>query len=162
MSARIPLPSEDMDALGVPDTASFFPVARAKALDLFGALASLHHLDPVTMELVRMRNARHQRCRLCMSLRSREALDAGVDEDMLEQVEHHQDSALTDRQKAALRLADAFLSASRPTAELTAEVQAHYSSIEIVELVLRLLHWNSNKVMVALGLDGEETEIRTY
>ena len=44
-----------------------------------------------------------------MSVRSAVALQQGADDDLLERVDHYEDSDLSDAQKAALRLADAYL-----------------------------------------------------
>jgi hypothetical protein len=92
-----------------------------------------------------------------MSVRSAVALDHGVDEAMLESVDHYQDSELTADQQAALVLADAFLGAPAEMSDATrAEVAAHLTPTQVVEETLKLMGFASDKVIVALGFDLDE------
>ena len=96
-----------------------------------------------------------------MSARSAVALQQGVDEEMLSEVDHYEHSDLSPAQRAALRLADAYLTAPGETSDSAKrEVATHLSPIQIVELVLKLMGFSSDKVMVALGLDLDE--VRTF
>ena len=62
MTARIPLPSSALNAIGLPDTSMFAPgLARARD-QLRRAAFRMRSVDAVTTELVRIRNARHQSC----------------------------------------------------------------------------------------------------
>ena len=62
MTPRIPLPSDELNALGLPDTSAMAP-ARAAARDqLRRAAFRMRSVDAVTTELVRIRNGRHQTC----------------------------------------------------------------------------------------------------
>jgi alkylhydroperoxidase family enzyme len=97
-----------------------------------------------------------------MSARSAVALEHGVDEDLLEAVDHYEDSDLTPAQRAALRLADAYLTAPSEMGEsVRRDVAAHLSPAQVVEIVLKLTGFSSDKVMVALGLDFEEVRVFT-
>ena len=92
-----------------------------------------------------------------MSARSAVALQQGVDEDMLDSVDHYEDSDLSPAQRAALRLADTYLIAPAEMSESTRqEVAANLTPTQIVEVVLKLMGFSSDKVMVALGLDFDE------
>jgi alkylhydroperoxidase family enzyme len=92
-----------------------------------------------------------------MSARSAVALQQGVDEEMLAAVDHPEDSDLSPAQRAALRLADAYLIApAEMTDAVKQEVAAHLRPAQVVELVLKLTGFSSDKVMVALGLDFDE------
>jgi alkylhydroperoxidase family enzyme len=92
-----------------------------------------------------------------MSARSAVALEQGVDEQMLASVDHYEQSDLTPAQKAALRLADAYLAGPAEMSEsVKREVAAHLSPAQIVELALKLMGFSNDKVMVALGLDLDE------
>ena len=92
-----------------------------------------------------------------MSARSAVALEEGVDEQMLAEVDHYEQSDLTPAQKAALRLADAYLAAPAEMSEsVRTEVAAHLSPAQTVELALKLMGFSNDKVMVALGLDFDE------
>ena len=97
-----------------------------------------------------------------MSARSAVALQRGVDEDMLAAVDHYQDSDLSPAQQAALSLADAYLTSPAETSEsVTREAATHLSPIQVVELVLKLMGFSSDKVTVALGLDMDEVRVFT-
>ncbi|HXY92382.1 MAG TPA: hypothetical protein VEP49_07900 [Acidimicrobiia bacterium] len=97
-----------------------------------------------------------------MSARSAVALQHGVDEEMLSLVDRYEESDLSPAQRAALRLADAYLAAPADTTEATRrEVAAELSAAQIVELVLKLMGFSSDKVMVALGLDFDAVDVFT-
>ncbi|HET6811263.1 MAG TPA: hypothetical protein VFH50_09660 [Acidimicrobiales bacterium] len=95
-----------------------------------------------------------------MSVRGAVAQQQGADEELLAEVDHYENSGLSPFQKAALRLADAYLTyPAGMSDEVRDEVLAHLSSAQIAELVLKLMGYSSDKVMVALGLDLEELTI---
>jgi alkylhydroperoxidase family enzyme len=97
-----------------------------------------------------------------MSARSAVALQRGADEQMLSKVDHYEESDLTPAQRAALRLADAYLTAPGGMShDANREVAANLTSSQIVELVLKLMGFSSDKVMVALGLDFDEIRVFT-
>jgi alkylhydroperoxidase family enzyme len=96
-----------------------------------------------------------------MSARGAVAQQQGADEQMLDQVDHYQSSDLPARQRAALRLADVYLVAPGSVTDATrAEIAAQLEPTEVVEIVLKLMGFSSDKAMVALGLDFDE--IRTF
>src|SRR4249919_4042685 len=93
-----------------------------------------------------------------MSLRLAVAKQHGFDEAKAEQVDHYESSALTDRRKVALRLADALMTlpgSISPT--LRDQAHEHFSPEELLELTLDVMKWNYQKVAVALGTDDEVT-----
>ncbi len=78
---------------------------------------------------------------------------------MLAAVDDYEHSELVPFQKAALRLADAYLVAPAEMSELVKhDVAAHLSPDQVIELVLKLMGFSSDKVMVALGLDFDEVK----
>ena len=92
-----------------------------------------------------------------MSARSAVALQQGANEEMLAAVDHYEEADFSAAQKAALRLADAYL--TYPAAisdEVKRDVNAHLTGRQAVEVVLKLMGFSSDKVMVALGLDFDE------
>src|ERR1700687_6186431 len=96
-----------------------------------------------------------------MSVRDAVASEHGVDEGMLSKVDNYEASDLSPRQKAALALADVYLaSPGTMTDELREELQRQFGAAEIVEVVLRVMQYSSDKVMVALGLDLDKIDIR--
>ncbi len=97
-----------------------------------------------------------------MSARGAVAQQQGVDEQMLEKVDHYEDSDLSAEQRAALRLADGYLIApAAMTDTARAEIAAHLAPAQIVEVVLKLMGFSSDKAMVALGLDLDEVQTFT-
>ena len=62
MTPRIPLPSAELNALGLPDTSTLAPRLGTARDQLRRAAFRMRSVDPVTTELVRIRNARHQTC----------------------------------------------------------------------------------------------------
>ena len=66
---------------------------------------------------------------------------------------------MTDRQKAALRYADALIwSPGQSTTDVAAGVRAHFSDAEAVELTLDVMRNASNKIAVALAGDAPRVE----
>jgi alkylhydroperoxidase family enzyme len=96
-----------------------------------------------------------------MSLRRAVARPAGV-EDLLSEGERYEESAhLTDAQKSALRMHDAFLSYPPSFGhELRAEALRHYSPAQIVELAFKFLWWSTNRATVTLGGDAPHDPTR--
>jgi alkylhydroperoxidase family enzyme len=127
------------------------------------AVARLRDLDALTSEVVRLRGATQHNCRLCKSLRETTALDAGGSETLYGDIEHFEASGLlTDRQKAALRYADALIwTPSHIEGGIAAGVRAHFSDAEAVELTFDVMRNASNKIAVALGGDAPRVEYGT-
>src|SRR5215469_8242282 len=95
-----------------------------------------------------------------MSARSAVALQEGVDEPMLASVDHYEESDLSRAQKAALRLADAYLtSPADMSVSVKGEVADQLSAAQVVELTVKLMGFSNDKVMVALGLDMDEIRL---
>jgi hypothetical protein len=133
-------------APGSPFSAAYGPLVQQAA--------ALRELDPVTTELVRLRGARTHNCRLCRSLRTVSALDAGADEAMYDKIDRYEASDLSERHKVALRLTDAIITQPGSIGpELSAQVRAHFSPAEVVELVTDVLRNSGQKMAVALDAD---------
>ena len=83
-------------------------------------------------------------------------MDAGGSESLYEQIERYETSdALTDRQKAALRYADALIwspAAIKP--EVAAGVRTHFTEAGAFELTVDVMRNASNKIAVALAADA--------
>ena len=93
-----------------------------------------------------------------MSLRLAVAKQAGLDETLADQIDGYDSREagdLSDRQRAALRLADALMTQPGAVdAELAAELHRHFSDAQILEITLDVMKWNYQKVLVALGTDS--------
>ena len=64
MSPRLPLPSNEVTALGTPDARGLAPEIGTVRSRLVKAVYGSQQIDPLVLELVRMRNARVQQCNL--------------------------------------------------------------------------------------------------
>jgi hypothetical protein len=62
VNPRIPLPSEDVNEWGIADTSGLAPGIGAARRQLRRVAYRMRSVDPVTTELVRIRNARYQHC----------------------------------------------------------------------------------------------------
>jgi alkylhydroperoxidase family enzyme len=127
------------------------------ALEEFMRVVALERtLDPVTTELVRLRGARAHDCRICQSRLSLRAVESAGDDALFSA--DVDDSEFTERQRSALVLADAVI--WQPTTiddALVADVRAHLTDAEIVEIVLDLVRNAANKIAVSLG--GDEAAV---
>jgi alkylhydroperoxidase family enzyme len=125
------------------------------AVDTFLPIVSrVDHLDAVTTEVVRVRGARANNCRLCRSLRNVDALAAGADDGTFDAIDRYEASALAPSLKAALRLTDAML--WTPTAwprGVASGVREHFSPDQAAELVFDVVRNGANRIAVALGAD---------
>ncbi len=97
-----------------------------------------------------------------MSARSAVALQHGVDEDLLAAVDDPESGAFTPVQRAALTLADAYLTSPAEMSDTARRtVAGELEPRQVIELVLKLTGFSSDKVMVALGLDLDQVAIFT-
>ncbi len=85
-----------------------------------------------------------------------------MDEQLLSAVDHYRDSEISAAQQAALALADAYLTSPAEMSDaVREEVRGQLSAVQVIELVLKLTGYSSDKAMVALGLDFEEVKVFT-
>lgn len=157
MPARIPRPAV------TGETAAFGalthqPELAAAFFRLYGHLWSRGIVDQKTKETMRLRNARVTDCVFCKNVRLDGARREGLTEELVGMIDDgYASSTLSQRQKAALRLTDAFLAEPRPLDEETRrELVRHFSPAEIVELTAALaLFLGFSKITVALGTAPE-------
>ena len=62
MKPRIPLATDALNRWGLPDTSAMAPSIGEARRQLTRAAHRMGTVDPVTTELVRIRNARYQNC----------------------------------------------------------------------------------------------------
>jgi hypothetical protein len=153
MAPRIPLDQGLIDEYGVGDATGLTPSYSAARERMLGAMGGLDHMDPVTHELCRLRNAHLQQCQVCMRFRYTD-----TDERVLAAAQDYESNeVLTTRQKLALSLTDLYLRApAEPAAGLRDELLREFTPEELLELLLRQVRYTWNKTLVALALDGEE------
>jgi AhpD family alkylhydroperoxidase len=105
-----------------------------------GGLKRNRTLSPRLVELVRLRVAFHNQCRSCMAIRYTDAVDDGVDEDLVCSLERPYEAPdLTQAERVAIRFGELF--ATNHLAiddELFEQLHEHFSEPEIVELALNV------------------------
>lgn len=91
-------------------------------------------------ELLRIRVAFHNQCRSCMAIRYADAADEGVDEDLVCQLAAPEEADdLTAAERVALTFADRLATDHLAIDDaLFADLRAHYSEPEIVEMGLHI------------------------
>jgi AhpD family alkylhydroperoxidase len=146
-STRLPLPEDGSSHK------TYQPALSNALMELQGAIVRECVLDPVTMELIRIRCANVHDCRVCRHVRLEPARAAGADETVLAKVQFYETSDLSERHKVILRLADAHLFGSVPPS-LSEQVGAHLTPEEAVDVVLLVAKCSYQKSLVALGLDS--------
>lgn len=143
------------------------PVARSdpdetlwRAIETFmRTVARLDALDPLTSELVRLRGASMNNCRLCRSRRSIEATALVPDHDLLAIAEQFETADLDARTKLALRITDAML--TQPSELAAADIEAartRFSVEELDELLFDVVRNAANKIAVAFGADAPQVD----
>ena len=131
----------------------------AAIADFAAAAVRAKTVDPLTTELVRLRCAQIHDCRLCGSLRNKEALEEGFDEELQMKIARYESSDLEPKHKAALHLADAIiLTPGQANAELSAELHEHFSDEQIAEIMLDVMKWSQQKALVALRMEAAPWE----
>jgi AhpD family alkylhydroperoxidase len=95
-------------------------------------------LSPRLIELIRLRIAFHNQCRSCMAIRYANAVEAGVDEDLVCSLEKPQEAHdLTEAERAALRFADLFATNHLAIDEAVYDdLRRHFTEGELVEIGL--------------------------
>jgi alkylhydroperoxidase family enzyme len=115
--------------------------AIALAYLAFGDAARKHGRLPFRLvELVRLRVAFHNQCRMCMSLRYAGPEGAPVDEALVCSLEKpYEADDLTPAERAALAYADRMATDHLSIGdEMFAELRRHFSDAELMELCLRV------------------------
>jgi AhpD family alkylhydroperoxidase len=89
-------------------------------------------------ELIRLRIAFHNQCRSCMAIRYQEAVDAGVNEDLVCSLARPEEAAdLTPAERAALHFADLFATDHLAIDDAVYDdLRQYYSERELVEIGL--------------------------
>jgi len=111
--------------------------AMAKGVMILGAgIASDWTLGQRLKELVRLRIAFHNQCRSCLAIRYRDAVDDGVDENLVCSLENPPEAPdLSDAEKIALRYADLFATDHlRIDDEMFNEMRRYYNDSQLVEI----------------------------
>jgi alkylhydroperoxidase family enzyme len=118
------------------------------------ATCSLHGVDEVTDEIVRLRSAEYHDCKFCQSVRRIVDLPAGTHDLMNEVRQSHTSAVLTEQQKVALAALETFvIEPAAVSADLKKKILQQFTPAQIVELMMKEVFWMSNKPMISLGTD---------
>jgi AhpD family alkylhydroperoxidase len=137
-----------------PDILEQNPDAAAAFWRLYGILWSHGKVDQPTKEVARLRNARTTGCNYCKAVRFSGALEAGLTEDRIDQIDDgYEASTLSPREKAVIGYVDTMLRDPHGmTAEQRAALDRELDAVELVELSLGIgLFHGFSKIAVALG-----------
>ncbi len=114
---------------------------------------------PALLEIIRLRNARTVNCVYCKAVRYDVARQDGLTEARAALIDdHYRDSALAEREKLAIALADCYLGyPARVPAELAATLLAAFTPAEILSMLIALMSFNfTSRTAVSLGGMPEE------
>jgi AhpD family alkylhydroperoxidase len=102
------------------------------------AINSSGTLSPRLIELIRLRIAFHNQCRSCMAIRYANAVEDGVDEELVCSLEKPQEAEdLSPAERAALRFADLFATNHLAIDDAVYdELREHFTEGELVEIGL--------------------------
>ena len=105
-------------------------------LPFAGALKTERTLPDRLIELVRLRVAYFNQCRSCMAIRYTDAIDDGLDEDVVCSLEHPVDADnLTPAEKSAIKYGELLATDHlRIDEDVYAELRQHFTEPQIVEL----------------------------
>jgi AhpD family alkylhydroperoxidase len=115
--------------------------ATYQALLALQAAVDKTALEKPLLELVKIRASQINKCAFCLHMHTRDARKAGVSEERIYLLEAWRESPLyTDRERAALAWTDALtlLPETNAPDDVYAQVTAHFSELEIVELTLAI------------------------
>jgi alkylhydroperoxidase family enzyme len=159
INPRIPFPDAP-DSPGITKAAydRFAPEIGAALLAYKTPLSRMRTVGYLTKELVRLRNAHVNGCQICGNFRNPRAIEDGFVEDLTDAVDAPDAGALDREQRAAVRLAEAYLTGATLSADERAELNAVFSPEQLAEIVLSLVSWGANRSTVMLGIDyvGDE------
>ncbi len=140
---------------------------RMAAPDVFQAMLGLEAgvqrstLEPVLIELVKIRASQINGCAYCLDMHSKDARVAGETEQRLYLLTTWREAACySERERAALSWAEAVtqLATNDLSDALYAEVRAHFNERELVELTLAIIAINGwNRLAIAF-----RTEVGSY
>jgi len=116
-------------------------------------------VPPSLLEIVRLRNARTVNCVFCKSVRYDVARSDGLTEERAAMVaDGYESSMLSEREKLAIALADAYLgSPAGMGADLAAKLSSAFTQAEIASMLVALMTFNfTSRTAVSIGGMPEE------
>ncbi|MEO8692977.1 MAG: carboxymuconolactone decarboxylase family protein [Acidimicrobiales bacterium] len=153
--ARLGTELPDVGVVTVPAAAELWPAL----FDYMRTVARMKSLDPVTSELVRLRGAAAHDCRICKSRISVQAIEAQGSAEPFTSVVSSQPTELSDRHEVALAFVDAVITQPTELDPATVDkLRAHFSPVELHEMLHDVVRNSANKFAVAVGGDAAVVE----
>lgn len=158
MSTR-PLVSSAIDGESpdIQNVLAHQPALRDLFNELYAVVWSQGRIEHRTKELSRLRNARITGCGFCVNVRFESGGERISEADAACVVDGYEESGLSAREVAGLRLTDALIGDPHKTDPAwAASIREHLSEEEVVELGLCVtLGIATEKVLITLGLEPE-------
>jgi alkylhydroperoxidase family enzyme len=152
-----------MSGTGVRSLAETFgrrPEAAARFADMYDQLWRSEHVDPVTVELIRLRIGRLLGCVSETAVRSRAAVDAGLTEDLVAALGRWtSDPAIDEPRRAALRFAEQYVIDPHGLVDDDfARLHEHWSEPAIATVVLATAMCDAlTRLRIALEVTADAT-----
>ena len=137
-----PVPEDADQATRIQMTLGGIMAHRPEAAGALGAasvaLGTTGTLSPRLLELLRLRVAFHNQCRSCMAVRYTDAIDDGLDEDLVCSLEKPEEADdLSPAERSALRFADLFATNHLAIDDAVYDdLRLHFTEGELVEIGL--------------------------
>jgi alkylhydroperoxidase family enzyme len=130
------------------------PETLEEIITLNGQVWQHSLVSPTLLEVVRLRNARTVNCVFCKAVRYEVARQDGLTEERAGLIDaDYQHSALTEREKLTIALADSYLgfpAGVKP--ELAAQLAREFSAAQIASLFVALMTFNfTSRTAVSIG-----------
>jgi alkylhydroperoxidase family enzyme len=151
---RVQGPDSDTGNLIRDSALGLVPETLPHYLDLTLAIWDSGPLRAADIELARLRNANHVGCVMCRAVRYDIAVQDGLDESQIQQLDHATGgSGLSERQRLIVQFVDLYLhNPAPPDADFQAALDAEFSTAEQAHLALLLAYFNGfSRCAVALG-----------
>lgn len=152
------------DGSATPASRIAIPIELTRLSGIPIASAGSILLDPVVHECIRLFNANYQGCEYCMNARQAIAVQAGLNEDIVQQLTRFETSSLPEKLKAALRITSAIAAAPQMvTPELLDGARAFFTEPEIADIIMLSVITTGSKVAITLGVDpGKSASSRVF
>ena len=138
------------------------PQLAERFFQLYGTFWDSDVLSARLKEVARMRNARVTECGFCRNVRFDKALNEGLDEAIVDDIDHGYETSdrLNDTEKAVLKFTDALIfDPELLTGDAKAALQKHLSPAQIGELGMGItLFLALAKALITMGLEPERMD----
>lgn len=134
---------------------------------LAGIPVATHHslqLPPLVHEALRLFSAHHSGCTYCQNARQAIAVQDGLTEDIVTQLQDFHKSNLPEKLKAALRIMELFTTAPAAIDDDVLDfARQYYSEQEVIDIILYCTFSKQSRVAVLLGVEpGKENSSRLF